>query len=172
MSIESFPPIAAPDARVLVLGSMPGAESLRAAQYYAHPRNAFWWIMGELFGARPELAYAERERVLRAHGVAVWDVLRSCRRPASSLDSSIERDTEVANDLAGFLAEHRSIAAVFFNGAKAEEAWRRHVEPSLAELAPAPRYARLPSTSPAYAGLSREGKLAQWRAVRRAAGPR
>jgi hypoxanthine-DNA glycosylase len=170
--IESFPPIAAPDARVLVLGSMPGAESLRAARYYAHPRNAFWWIMGELFGAGLELAYAERERVLRAHGVAVWDVLRSCRRPASSLDSAIERDTEVANDLARFLAEHRSIAAVFFNGGKAEEAWRRHVAPGLAGLEPAPRRARLPSTSPAYAGLSREDKLERWGVVASAAAAR
>ena len=163
--VESFPPIAQPDARVLVLGSMPGERSLREQQYYAHPRNAFWWIMGEFFGAGPELAYAERTRRLEASGVALWDVLRRCVRPGS-LDGAIVGATEEANDFASFLARQPSIEAAFFNGAKAEQAWRRHVEPDL-DPRYLPRLERLPSTSPAHASLSRNDKLAAWRQVRR-----
>lgn len=163
--LEGFPPIARADARVLVLGSMPGERSLRAGRYYGHPRNAFWWIMGELFSAGPDVPYDERARRLAARGVAVWDVLRACVRPGS-LDGAIVRHSEEPNDLAAFLASHRSIAAVFFNGAKAEEAWRRHVDP---RLAAALSLERLPSTSPAHASLTWEAKLARWRAVRDAA---
>jgi hypoxanthine-DNA glycosylase len=162
-----FPPIAAADARVLVLGSMPSVASLAVEQYYGHPRNAFWPIMGRLFGAGPDVAYADRRRILRARCVAVWDVLRECRR-AGSLDTSIRRDSEAANDFVAFFRAHRHIHAVFFNGQKAESACRRHVLEQLAGLERELRYVRLPSTSPAHAGRSFEEKLAAWQAVRRA----
>jgi len=163
-----FPPIAAADARVLVLGSMPSVASLAKQQYYGHPRNAFWPIMGRLFGAGPELAYDERRRILSARGVAVWDVLRQCHRDGS-LDTSICRDSEAANDFRAFFRGHPHIATLFFNGQKAEMAFRRHVLPEVEQTAREFRYVRLPSTSPAHAGRSFEQKLSAWRAVRRAA---
>jgi TDG/mug DNA glycosylase family protein len=164
---NGFPPIAAPDARVLVLGSMPSVASLGRQQYYGHERNAFWPIMGRLFGARPELPYDERQQILRAHGVAVWDVLRECCREGS-LDTAIRPETETANDFVTFFREHPHIGVVFFNGGKAEAAFGRHVLPVVAELGREFRYVRLPSTSPAHAGRSFDEKLWAWRAVARA----
>ncbi|THF56901.1 DNA-deoxyinosine glycosylase [Pseudothauera rhizosphaerae] len=165
--VFSFPPIAAPDARVLVLGSMPGAASLAAGQYYAHPRNAFWPIMGALFGFDPRAAYAERAAALQAAGVALWDVLASCVRPGS-LDSAIAADSIVPNDFRGFLAAHPGIRSIFFNGAAAEACYRRHVLPQ-GEWAALPML-RLPSTSPAHAALDLARKLEAWQALGDACG--
>lgn len=141
---------------------MPGQASLDAGRYYAHPRNAFWPIMGELFGARPELEYDRRIAVLCEARVAVWDVLGSCTRPGS-LDSAIERESMVANDFAGFLAAHPGVTRVFFNGAKAAELFESLVVPTLGTVSS--QRQRLPSTSPAHAGMSFAGKLAAWRVV-------
>lgn len=158
----SFPPLAAPSARVLILGSMPGIASLKAGEYYAHPRNAFWPIMGELFGFSAKLPYAERAQQLRKHHIAAWDVLRACQRQGS-LDSAIERDTEEPNDLHGFLSEHRGVRHIFFNGGKAEACFRRHF---VRAQFPAPlRLTRLPSTSPAHAGMPVTTKQEAWEAV-------
>lgn len=164
---RSFPPLSRSDARVLILGSMPGEESLRRREYYAYPHNQFWPIMGALFGAGRELPYAERVRALTARGIALWDVLKSCEREGS-LDGSIVPASETANDLRRFLRAHPRIRAVFFNGAKAHAAFVRHVLPRLGALAPQSlQLVRLPSTSPAHAGLSRDAKLAAWRQVGR-----
>jgi len=157
---RSFPPLARADARVLILGSMPGAESLRRREYYAHPHNQFWPIMGELFGAGRELPYDERVGRLLDHGIAVWDVLKHCERPGS-LDSSIVRGSEVVNDFGAFFRAHPRIGAIFFNGAKSESVFRR----AAALPGQAPRCTRLPSTSPAHAGLPRAAKLAAWRRI-------
>jgi double-stranded uracil-DNA glycosylase len=160
--IRSFAPIADRRARVLILGSMPGAESLAQGRYYAHRHNSFWPIMAALFGFDPAAPYEARVRALRARRVAVWDVLQSCVREGS-LDARI--DEEVANDFAAFFGAHRAITHVFFNGAKAEACYRRHVGPALGRPM---RYARLPSTSPAHASLSMARKLAAWRAILKA----
>ena len=165
--IHSFAPIAAPDATLLILGSMPGKASLLANQYYAHPRNAFWPIMGELFGADPAMPYARRVRVLEHAGVAVWDVLASCTR-GSSLDSDIDKGSIVPNDFVSFFRAHPRIERVFFNGAKAEASFRRHVPGSL--VATTLRFERLPSTSPANASWSHARKLRAWRIVAANAG--
>jgi TDG/mug DNA glycosylase family protein len=162
-----FPPIAAPDARVLVLGSMPSIASLAKQQYYGHPQNAFWPIMGRLFGAGPERPYEDRKRILCEHHVAVWDVLRECHREGS-LDTSIRLETESPNDFVSFLADHPHIETVFFNGQKAETAFRRHALARIAESGCELEFIRLPSTSPANAGRSFAQKLAAWRAVVRA----
>jgi double-stranded uracil-DNA glycosylase len=161
---RSFPPLARPSARVLILGSMPGLESLRRKQYYAHPHNQFWPIMGALVGANPDLPYAARVRVLLAHHVAVWDVLKFCEREGS-LDGSIVRASEVPHDFAGFLRRHPGVRAVFFNGGHSESAFRRHVLPRLGERARLLHFERLPSTSPAHAGMPRAAKLEAWRRV-------
>ncbi len=157
--VRSFPPVVAPGARVLVLGSMPGHASLSAQRYYAHPRNLFWPIMGALFEAGPELAYAARLRRLQACGIALWDVAGECVRPGS-LDARIRADTVVANDIAGLLDAHPGIQRLCFNGATAETLFRRHVLPTLA--AP-PECVRLPSTSPAHASMGFAAKLEAWR---------
>lgn len=158
----SFAPIEAAGARLLILGSMPGAASLAAGEYYAHPRNLFWPIMGELVGARPTLPYAQRIARLRGAGIALWDVLASCVRPGS-LDSAIDDASVEPNDFAGFFAGHPRIGQVFFNGAKAEQVFRRRVL-GLVALPPL-QLQRLPSTSPAHAGRTLAQKLAAWQAV-------
>jgi TDG/mug DNA glycosylase family protein len=162
--ICSFGPIA----RVLVLGTVPSIASLAKQQYYGHPQNAFWRIMGRLFGAGRELPYEERKRIVFEHGVAIWDVLHSCYREGS-LDSAIEVESETANDFPTFFREHPGIRQVFFNGTKSETAFGRHALPLLQELKLPLRFERLPSTSPAHAGRNFEQKLAAWRAVARAA---
>ena len=160
--IHSFPPIAGADARLLILGSMPGKASLAAEQYYAHPRNLFWPILGELVGAYPGLAYEERTRILTANGIALWDVLKSCRRD-SSLDADIDKSSMVANDFAAFFSAHPRIGRIYFNGATAEHTFRRQVLPTLnAQLM---LLQRLPSTSPAHAALSYSQKLRSWQII-------
>ncbi|MEO8159524.1 MAG: DNA-deoxyinosine glycosylase [Betaproteobacteria bacterium] len=161
-TLSSFAPIAHRAARALVLGSMPGAASLRAGRYYAYPHNAFWPIMGELFGAGPEMAYGERARMLRRAGIALWDVMASCEREGS-LDTDIDEASIVPNDFAAFFDAHARIRHVFFNGAKAEISFRRHVlrQISSRDL----RFTRLPSTSPAHASLSFAQKLKAWQAL-------
>lgn len=147
---------------LLILGSMPGQASLQADQYYAHPRNAFWRIMGDLIGAGPALPYALRLEKLKAAGIALWDVIAVCERDGS-LDSDILRASVCANDFQAFLAAHSGISRVFFNGAAAEASFRRHVLPGLAgrEL----QLLRLPSTSPAHAARSYVEKLAAWQVI-------
>lgn len=163
--LQGFPPLAGADARHLILGSMPGRASLVAQQYYAHGQNAFWRIMGDLLGAGPDIPYVQRLEKLRAAGIALWDVIASCERPGS-LDADIVGKTVRANDFAAFFAAHPAIVQVFFNGAAAEAAFRRHVLPDLPVLpGRALRLLRLPSTSPAHATLGYAGKLAVWSAI-------
>lgn len=159
MIVRSFAPVAAPDAHTLILGSMPGAASLEAGGYYAHPRNAFWPIMGALYGAGPDLAYTERMSVLKASGVAVWDVLQSCLREGS-LDADIRE--EVPNDFAAFFTAHRGIRRVGLNGGKAAASFRRH---AVCFLPPGASVQVLPSTSPAHAARGVQEKCAIWRAA-------
>ncbi|OYY92440.1 MAG: DNA-deoxyinosine glycosylase [Hydrogenophilales bacterium 28-61-23] len=160
---QSFPPIENPNARVLILGSMPGIASLRAGQYYAHPRNQFWPIMAALLDADlPALTYARRVDLLAESGIALWDVLQSCRRHGS-LDAAIAPETAIANDFPPFFARHTQLTHIFFNGAAAERHFNRQVHGRI-ELPPL-RFQRLPSTSPAHAALDFSAKLAAWRAV-------
>jgi hypoxanthine-DNA glycosylase len=161
--LRGFPPIADRRARILVLGSMPGAASLAAGEYYAFRHNQFWRIAGELCGFAPDAPYARRRAGLLHARIALWDVIESCVRPGS-LDASIREDTLRANDFAAFLHEHPGIRRVCFNGRKAESAWRRHVLPSLPKPAEF-EYRLLPSTSPAHAGMGYRSKLRVWRSA-------
>jgi hypoxanthine-DNA glycosylase len=148
-------PVLARDTRVLILGSFPGEASLAAGQYYAHPRNHFWPILGAILGEPlDERSYAERLRRLRAHGIGLWDTIVACER-AGSLDGAI-RNAERAE----VSRVHRACPAlrvVCFNGqtaARAEVRWRAAGYATLA----------LPSTSPAYTRPIAD-KLAAWRAI-------
>ena len=123
---NSLPPVVAPDANLLILGSMPGVRSLEAQQYYAQPRNAFWPIMGEMLGAGPEQPYEVRLEILQRNRIALWDVLKSCHRPGS-LDATIRAADAVPNDFAQLLSAHPTITHVFFNGVAAAGLFERLV---------------------------------------------
>jgi len=161
--IHGFPPICRADAHTLILGSMPSRESLLQQRYYAHPRNGFWPIVCELFGENsPD--YAQRTELLKSRGVAVWDVLQACFR-SSSLDSDIDDSTIVANDFKTFYRNHCRIDRVFFNGAKAESVYHRYVLPGLTASQADIRLQRLPSTSPAHAGMTLAQKQQAWQLI-------
>jgi hypoxanthine-DNA glycosylase len=158
--VQGFAPIADAKARVLILGSMPGKASIAAGRYYAHAQNLFWGILGDVTGAAPSASYAARTRALKSSGIALWDVLASCVREGS-LDAAIDDASSRPNDFAAFYRAHPAITQVFFNGAKAEACYRRQVLPALAG-AQARSHARLPSTSPANASMSRAYKHRVW----------
>ena len=160
--LTGLAPVYANTARVLVLGSMPGARSLEAQAYYAHPRNAFWPIMGQLFDFPPELPYDRRLEQLRRNRVALWDVIGRCRRHGS-LDQKVEPDSIVANDFRRMFAVCPEISLVAFNGQLAAQSFQRHVAPDLPEALANMARVRLPSTSPAHAAMNFDRKLAAWR---------
>lgn len=154
--LQGLPPVVAAQTRLIVLGSFPGVASLQAAQYYAHPRNQFWPILGALWGIDlVALPYAHRLDAMLAHGLGLWDVYASCRR-AGSLDSAIV-DARF-NDLAGLTQRAPQLQAVAHNGGESARAMRdtRALKLSVHQL---------PSTSPANASWSFDRKLAAWRSV-------
>jgi hypoxanthine-DNA glycosylase len=154
---QGFPPIARADARILILGSLPGRRSIEEQQYYAHPQNAFWRIMRELYGA--DGSYGARCARLADNGIAVWDVLHSSVRPGS-MDADIQLGSAAANDFGDFFSRHPHVVLIAFNGTKAAQLFSRFVT---AEAATGIRRVGLPSTSPAYASIPFSGKLAAWR---------
>lgn len=167
--VASFPPLSDPHCRVLVLGTMPGRESLRRQQYYAHPRNAFWPILAAFVGLAPEAGYAARTQAILRAGIAVWDVLATCDRPGS-LDRDIDPATARPNDFRGFFRAHPGITTVCCNGAAAEQLFRRHV--LAATASPSFSVVRLPSTSPANAGQPAAARQRAWhQALSAALGP-
>ena len=149
--IRGFAPIINDDSTVLILGSMPSVKSLCKAEYYAHPQNRFWRIIFRLTGEKETDDYEEKKRVLLRHGIALWDAIGACCRDGSS-DSSI-REIEV-NDVRALLQSHPTIKAVFTNGKKSEEVFKRHFADLIFEY--------LPSTSPANAALSYEKIYQIW----------
>ena len=155
---------------MLILGSLPGRVSLERGEYYAQPRNAFWRIMGELAGVSLSLRYEDRLCLLLENGIALWDVCASGDRLGSS-DSAIRLATVATNDLSSFLRAHTGINLICFNGRKAKEIYDRKVRQHPRQVFERLRYAVLPSTSPAHAGISFEQKLACWRGVLGQAAP-
>ena len=149
-----------------MLGTLPSRKSIELGEYYGHPQNAFWKIMGEMFGARRELPYAERTAILVSSRVAVWDVLASSVRPGS-MDADIDVGTAVPNDFRSLLDEHRDIECICFNGRTAEKLFVRHVAPGIENRSNRLQYLALPSTSPAHASMSFGEKLEAWRVVSR-----
>ena len=164
-TIYSFAPIVPDRARVLILGSMPGQSSLDANQYYAHPRNSFWFILEHLFSRNTNMEYSQRRQMLLDNHIALWDVLQACVRPGS-LDSAIDSKSTVANDFADLFSRQPGISHVFFNGARAQQEYERHVLAQLPEQFSSINYQRLPSTSPAHAAMSRDQKLKEWSVIR------
>lgn len=159
-----FPPVEPAMARVLILGSLPSVESIRRQQYYAHPRNRFWPIMGELFDAGREFPYPERLERLASRGVMLWDVLHAAYRPGS-LDSSIDPQRMKPNDFRSLLARHPELRLMAFNGTVAEALFKRYVLKTGGDWLGKMERIRLPSTSPAHAAMTFRQKLAAWRAA-------
>ena len=157
--ICSFSPTDSCDARVLILGSMPGAASLAARQYYAHPRNAFWPLMARLCSFDAALAYAARVQALEAAGFRLWDVLASCERIGSS-DAAIARDSLQINAIDSLLQGPSQLQAIALNGALAMKLFRKFVAPEFYQNI---QIFALPSTSPAHAAQTFEQKWQAWR---------
>lgn len=160
--IQSFSPIIQSSCHTLILGSMPGKMSLTEFQYYAHPRNAFWHIMGELFGAGFNVPYERRLEILLTNGIALWDVIENCTR-GTSLDSDIDESSIATNDFHHLLHNFPKIRRIVFNGSKAEQTFYRYVHPTITEVFTDIHLHRLTSTSPANARYSVSDKIAIWR---------
>jgi TDG/mug DNA glycosylase family protein len=158
--VQSFEPVIGHQPRIVILGSMPGVASLEAVQYYAHPRNAFWPIMGELFGIDNKTTYESRISELEKLPLILWDTLQACYRPGS-LDSNIDIGSAQANDFPALLRQFPKIRAIAFNGATSEKYFRKLVVPVLPGVSDI-ELLRMPSTSPANAGMSFAQKLDAW----------
>jgi len=152
--LTGLAPVVSPSTRLLVLGSFPGVASLRAQQYYGHPRNHFWPIVGTLLGEDLRaLPYPARLDALRRHGLGLWDVYAACQREGS-LDSAIQ--AAEFNDLAGLVATLPRLCGIAHNGGESARGMRHTASFGVPVF-------RLPSTSPANASWSLARKLAAWR---------
>lgn len=162
----SFPPVIAQSSRVLILGSLPGEESLRRQQYYAHPRNGFWRVLGAVFEEPVGEAYEARLAFVLRHNLALWDTVQ-CAERQGSLDQHIQNPQ--ANDFPHLFAEYPGLHTVAFNGGKSAELFRRLAQPHLApDMLARLHLLPLPSTSPANAHPLAE-KTARWQIIRSAA---
>lgn len=158
MRVASFPAVAGRRPKVLILGTLPGVVSLRLTQYYGHPQNKFWDLLGHVLGEDlRSLGYARRLAVLKRRGVALWDVVADAHRPGS-MDASIRNERH--NDVPSFIKAHR-VKAVFFNGQAARRLYERRFGP------PAVPAFLLPSSSPAHASVAWAAKARGWRRIRR-----
>lgn len=152
----SFPPVVDERTHTLVLGSLPGAASLKAGRYYANPRNQFWRLIGEVVGQ--DLAsrdYDARLSMLLDHGFGLWDVIAQAER-SGSLDAAI-RNAQ-AHDLQALIFQLPRLRTIGFNGGTAARLGMAQMKGPEANL----RLIRLPSSSPAHA-VPFEQKLARWR---------
>jgi len=153
-------PISRSDAKVLILGTLPGVVSISRREYYAQPTNAFWRIISAIIGSDPQVSYEHRCRALIENKIALWDVCASARR-AGSLDSSI-RDS-VPNDFGEFFTAHKDIALICFNGKEAERHYTEMVFPNLSDDGQRIQTITLPSTSSAHARIRFQQKLDVWK---------
>jgi len=166
---RGFAPFASHDARVLILGTLPGQASLAAQQYYAQPRNAFWTILQALTGIARDAPYDARLAGLRAQRIALWDVCAAAHRPGS-LDARIDLATLRPNRFAEFYATHPQLELLCLNGQTAARLYARYVVPQLDARARVLRLRVLPSTSPAHASVPLADKRAAWLAALREVG--
>jgi hypoxanthine-DNA glycosylase len=158
--LQGLAPVVDAGTRLVVLGSFPGVASLHAQQYYGHPRNHFWPILGAIWGIDlAALAYARRLEAMLDRGLGLWDVYASCRREGS-LDSAIEQP--VLNDLASLTLRAPRLRAIAHNGGESARSMKHTI--ALTQGLGV-EVLRLPSTSPANASWSFERKLAAWRAA-------
>ncbi len=142
---------------------MPGTRSLQAGEYYAHPQNLFWNIMGEILSFPPSDPYGKRVAALEKNSVALWDTLKFCER-RGSLDSNINPASEKVNDVAALLEQNPSVRAVFFNGRKPEQVFKSRIASQMdGRVSGRLHFETLPSTSPANAGVTKKRKTEFWK---------
>lgn len=158
--IFSFDPIINENSRILILGTMPGEESLKKQQYYGHLRNHFWKVIYSLFGDDLQDDYLARKNYLITHHIALWDVLEGCERKGS-LDADIKNP--IPNRIPELLLEYPNVTYLFFNGAKAEALFKKFHKDFCENNKL--KTMRLPSTSPAHA-IAFEAKLKQWMKIK------
>ena len=162
MKKEGLKPLIGTNPRILILGSLPGDESLRKQEYYGNPRNLFWDVMSGVLGEKAPVQYSEKVEFLKSHGIALWDVLHAAEREGS-LDANIKN--EEFNDIAGLLAVNPSIEVIATNGGKAEKSFRKYLRrnPSIAEK----RIYHCASTSSMSicAGWNLERLVSQWHKI-------
>ena len=152
-----MPPAGSADARLLILGSLPGEASLAAQRYYAHPTNQFWRLLGAAIGEDlAGLDYDQRLERLAARDIALWDVVAEARRPGS-LDGAIRAASP--NALADYIATHPRLQAVAFNGKTAAAIGRQALGGRTALT-----FIDLPSSSAALTRPIAE-KAAAWEAI-------
>lgn len=156
--VNSFQPIINKEARILVLGSMPGVQSLQAQQYYANPRNQFWRIIYTLFAVPYDPNYSKRIDFIQNKGIALWDVIEKCQR-TGSLDSNIQKPA--VNDFKKLFIYYPELKLIAFNGTKSFELFKKHVGLEREGMV----YKLLPSTSPANT-MSFEDKMEQWQIIK------
>lgn len=157
---KGFNIVISQDSEILILGSMPGTKSLDAAEYYAHPRNAFWGIIEHVFNIERSLDYTKRTEMLLMKKVALWDVIHACERKGS-LDSNINNNSVVYNDLISVFENYKRIKKVLLNGKTAANKFQKYCKENSFEK----KFDVfvLPSTSPAHAALRFEDKLKAWK---------
>jgi hypoxanthine-DNA glycosylase len=161
-----LPPVIREGSTILIVGTLPGDNSIQLGQYYANISNHFWKILSAVYGETIENDYLRRLEFLHSKGLALWDVLKSAERPGSS-DSGIEN--EVSNDFSALLTAFPGLRAIVFNGGEARRLFRRHVKKSRSDAASILlREVTLPSTSstPGTHVLSFEDKVGRWKALR------
>lgn len=146
----------------LILGSLPSVASLGEQQYYAHPHNAFWRIIEALFANGAPCTYAQRIELLQNNRIVLWDVIASAQRHGS-LDSAIQHETVIPNDIIGLMSAYPSIQTIYLNGGTAATLFKRHIAK---QLNPSVHIVPLPSTSPANARMRFEEKLEKWGVVK------
>lgn len=157
--ITSFAPVVDQNSHLLILGSMPGVESLNKSEYYGNPRNQFWKIIYQIFETELQSTYHQKLQFLISKGIALWDVIESCEREGS-LDSNIRN--EIPNDFASFFSKYPNICYVVFNGAKAFDTYKKHIG---FDVHQGIVYKQLPSTSPANT-QKLDQKLKAWSVLR------
>jgi len=159
--VHSIEPIIGRNPRIIILGSMPGIISINAIQYYANPRNLFWMVLEDLFGIDINASYEFKVQQVQQLPLIIWDTLKSCHREGS-LDSKILSTDLEANDIGALLKRFPTVQAIAFNGGASAKYFDRLVRPQLSKDLNVELF-KMPSTSPANAGMKQQQKLEIWR---------
>jgi TDG/mug DNA glycosylase family protein len=160
---QSFAPCVDTRARILILGTLPGEESLRLQRYYGNPRNLFWRVLADVFEEPHVVEYEQQKALLKRNRIALWDVLHSAER-IGSLDSAIRNP--VPNDIAKLLVDYPRLRTIAFNGLRAQSLFRQFIAATLTIPPDKLRMSALPSTSPTPSrkAVTYQEKVARWRA--------